>query len=115
MSPPTLCILTCFADILHSYLDRNALPNARVQGIETDLGLVGEQFNTAISVLFAGYITLQIPSNLLLTRVRPIIYLPTCMALWGVVSGCTALVKDFESLVVCRFFLGFLEAPFFPG
>jgi MFS family permease len=37
------------------------------------------------------------------------------MALWGVVSGCTAAVKDFHGLVVCRFFLGFLEAPFFPG
>jgi MFS family permease len=79
------------------------------------LGLVGEQFNTCISVLFAGYIALQIPSNLILTRVRPSIYLPTCMALWGVVSGCTAAVKDFQGLVVCRFFLGFLEAPFFPG
>jgi MFS family permease len=79
------------------------------------LGLVGEQFNTCISVLFAGYIALQIPSNLILTRVRPSIYLPTCMALWGVVSGCTAAVKDFHGLVVCRFFLGFLEAPFFPG
>jgi len=60
---------------IHSYLDRNALPNARIQGIEEDLGLKGDQFNTAISVLFAGYIALQIPSNMLLTRVRPSIYL----------------------------------------
>lgn len=66
-------------------------------------------------MLFAGYLTLQIPSNLLLTRVRPSLYLPICMALWGVVSGCTALAKDFKGLVICRFFLGFLEAPFFPG
>lgn len=61
--------------ILDSYLDRNALPNARIQGIEDDIGLVGDQYNTAISVLFAGYIALQIPSNMLLTRVRPSIYL----------------------------------------
>jgi hypothetical protein len=60
---------------ISSYLDRNALPNARIQGIEKDLGLKGDQFNTAISVLFAGYIALQIPSNMLLTRVRPSIYL----------------------------------------
>lgn len=57
--------------MLCSYLDRNALPNAQVQGIKKDLGLVGEDFNTAIPILFAGYITLGIPSNLLLTRVRP--------------------------------------------
>lgn len=101
--------------MLASYLDRNALPNARVQGIEKDLGLEGNQFNICISVLFAGYLALQIPSNLLLTRVRPSRYLPACMALWGIVSGCTALATGFQSLVVCRFFLGFLEAPFFPG
>jgi MFS family permease len=100
---------------IYSYLDRNALPNARIQGIEKDLGLKGDQFNTAISVLFAGYIALQIPSNMLLTRVRPSIYLPVCMALWGVVSACTALVHDFNGLVVTRFFLGFMEAPYFPG
>lgn len=98
-----------------SYLDRNALPNARIQGLEKDLGLKDDQFNICISVLFAGYLALQIPSNLILTRVRPSIYLPVCMALWGVVSASTAAVKDFKGLVVCRFFLGFLEAPFFPG
>ncbi|KAM0818154.1 putative Major facilitator superfamily (MFS) profile domain-containing protein [Seiridium cardinale] len=101
--------------IVLNYLDRQALPNARVQGIEEDLGLEGDDYNVAISVLFAGYIALQIPSNMLLTRVRPSIYLPVCMALWGAVSACTAAVKDFHGLVVCRFFLGFLEAPFFPG
>ncbi|KID74578.1 MFS transporter prlL [Metarhizium brunneum] len=101
--------------IVLNYLDRNALPNARIQGIEKDLHLQGNQFNICISVLFAGYLTLQIPSNLILTRVRPSIYLPTCMALWGVVSASTAAVHDFRGLVICRFFLGFLEAPFFPG
>lgn len=130
---------TCnILSLIYSYLDRQALPNARVQGIDDDLGLVGDEYNVAISVLFAGYIALQIPSNMILTRVRPSIYLPLCMALWyvsssrcprrwgrphvktndyprGAVSACTAAVKDFHGLVACRFFLGFLEAPFFPG
>jgi hypothetical protein len=33
--------------IILNYLDRNALANARVQGIEKTLSLVGSQFNTA--------------------------------------------------------------------
>ncbi|TVY47161.1 putative transporter [Lachnellula occidentalis] len=61
--------------IVLNYLDRNALANARVQGIEKSLGLHGDQFNTCISVLFAGYIALQIPSNAILVRTRPSIYL----------------------------------------
>lgn len=32
------------------------------------------------------------------------------MAVWGVVSACTALVQNFNGLVVARFFLGFMEA-----
>jgi MFS family permease len=91
------------------------LANARVQGIEKSLGLKGTEFNTAISVLFAGYIALQIPSNIIITRVRPSLYLPGCMAVWGIVSGMTALVNNFTGLVVVRFFLGFVEAPYFPG
>ncbi|KAL1638426.1 hypothetical protein SLS56_000235 [Neofusicoccum ribis] len=71
-----LRIMPClFLVIVLNYLDRNALANARVQGIEESLGLKGSQFNTAISVLFAGYLALQIPSNLILTRVRPSLYL----------------------------------------
>jgi MFS family permease len=62
-----------------------------------------------------GYIGLQIPSNLLLTRVRPSIYLPGCMIAWGLLSGTTAFVKGFHGLVLVRFFLGMVEAPFFPG
>jgi hypothetical protein len=69
----------CPADLFpHSYLDRNALASARVLDIEEHLGLKGTEFNTCISVFFAGYLTLQIPSNLLLTRVRPSIYLVCC-------------------------------------
>ncbi len=37
------------------------------------------------------------------------------MAVWGVVSGCTAAVQGYKSLVVVRFFLGIVEAVFFPG
>lgn len=98
-----------------NYVDRNALPQARIQGLEADIGLVGVEYNTAISVLFAGYILAQIPSNMILGRVRPSIYLPVCMMVWGLVSGCTGAVQSYSGLVVCRFFLGIAEAPFFAG
>jgi len=58
---------------------------------------------------------MQIPSNLILMRGRPSLYLPGCMAAWGIVSGLTACVHDYKGLVVVRFFLGFVEAPYFPG
>jgi hypothetical protein len=40
---------------LFNYLDRNAIVNARLNNLEEDLGLVGTQYNTCVSILFVGY------------------------------------------------------------
>lgn len=60
-----------FLLLILNYLDRNALASARVQGIEADLGMVGTQFNTAISVLFVGYIGERPSSSLRPSRPAP--------------------------------------------
>ncbi|KAH8879781.1 MFS general substrate transporter [Thozetella sp. PMI_491] len=102
-----------------NYLDRNAIANARLNGLEKDLGLQGSQYNTCISILFVGYLLMQVPSNMLMSSqkswVRPSIYMASWMAAWAVVSALTALAKDYTGLVVIRFFLGIAEAPFYPG
>lgn len=35
-----------------NYVDRNALPQARLQGLEKDLGLVNVEYNIVLSVTF---------------------------------------------------------------
>jgi MFS family permease len=64
-----------------------------------------------------GYLFAQIPSNMLLSskKVRPSLYMAGAMAVWGTVATLTMLVKNYTGLVVIRFFLGFVEAPFYPG
>jgi hypothetical protein len=57
----------------------------------------------------------QLPSNMLLTRVRPGIYLSGCALIWSVVSACTAAAHNDTTLFVIRFFLGLTEAPMLPG
>lgn len=57
----------------------------------------------------------QLPSNMLITRIRPSWYLPSAAIAWSFVSACTALTTNFGSLVAVRFFLGIVEAPLFPG
>ncbi|KAJ5682962.1 hypothetical protein N7462_006127 [Penicillium macrosclerotiorum] len=99
-----------------NYLDRNNIAAARLAGLEDDLGLVGNQYLTCVSILFVGYLLMQIPSNLLLNKFgKPAIYLPTAMMLWGVISTLTACAQNYAGLVVIRFFLGFVEAAYFPG
>ncbi len=91
------------------------LSQARLGTLEPDLGMSGTDFNLATSILFVGYLLMQLPSNLLLTRVRPSLFLGIAMGIWGVISACQAASQSFAGLVVARFFLGFVEAPFFPG
>lgn len=100
---------------LLNFLDRSNLAQARQGSLEKDLRMSGTDFNLATSIFFVGYLLMQLPSNMVITRVRPSLYLSGAMTLWGVVSTCNSAVHSFPSLVVVRFFLGFVEAPFFPG
>lgn len=48
--------------------------------MQQDLGLSDSQYETCVSILFVGYILMQIPSNLFLNKVgKPAIYLPAVM------------------------------------
>ncbi|PSN59549.1 MFS general substrate transporter [Corynespora cassiicola Philippines] len=107
---PTLCVMYFL-----NYVDRNAIAQARLNDLEEDLGMSGVQFNTCVSILFVGYVLMQIPSNMLITRIKPGIYMSAWMLVWAVVSACTGFVQNFGGLVACRFFLGITEAPFYPG
>lgn len=59
---------------------------------------------------------MQIPSNLFLNKIgKPALYLPTVMIVWGIISAATAAAENYAGLVAIRFFLGFIEAAYFPG
>ncbi|KAH7930094.1 MFS general substrate transporter [Leucogyrophana mollusca] len=96
-----------------NYIDRNNAAAARLRGFEEDLHLKGQEFNTILSILYIGYILMQVPSNMFMNYIgKPSLYLPTCMAIWGFIS---VLTGHFTGALLTRFFLGFVEAAFFPG
>jgi len=81
-----------------------------------DLKLQGQEFATLLSILYVGYITMQVPSNMFLDRIgKPSLYLPTCIIIWGVISCLTGITTNFVGALLTRFFLGFFEAAFLPG
>ncbi|TDZ54695.1 MFS transporter prlL [Colletotrichum trifolii] len=99
-----------------NYLDRNAIGAARLGGLEKDLGLTGSEFQTCVSILFVGYILMQVPSNMFLNKLgRPAMYLASCMAIWGVLCACSGAATNFGGLLATRFLLGFVQAAFYPG
>jgi len=70
---------------LMSFLDRGNIGNARLAGLESDLGLVGNQYAWTLTIFFFSYAAFEVPSNLLLKRLRPSIWLPLIMVAWGIV------------------------------
>ncbi|KAG1848492.1 sugar transporter [Suillus subalutaceus] len=76
-----------------------------VTRFEKDLHLHGQQYATTLSILLVGYIMMQVPGNMFLHWLeRPSVIIPCCMLVWG-----------YTGILAARFFLGFAEAPFFPG
>ncbi|CAI7652579.1 unnamed protein product [Penicillium pancosmium] len=99
-----------------NYLDRNNIASAKLAGLDKDLNLKGNQYQTCVSILFVGYLLMQVPSNMILNKFgKPSIYLPGCMFAWGTISAATAATRNFGGLLACRFILGFVEAAYFPG
>ncbi|KAF9507288.1 hypothetical protein BS47DRAFT_1304231 [Hydnum rufescens UP504] len=104
--------------LIYMYIDRNNAAAARQLGLEKDLHLKGQQFPTRrlLSILYVGYIIFQIPSNMFLNHIgKPSVYLPASMLIWGCISVLTGVTTNFTGAVVTRFFLGVVEAAFFPG
>ncbi|KAJ9666207.1 hypothetical protein H2201_003641 [Coniosporium apollinis] len=100
---------------LLSFLDRGNIGNARIEGLVEDLHMTGPQYNWTLTIFFFSYAAFEVPSNLLLKKLRPSIWLPTIMVAWGTVMTLMGLVKDYKGLLITRFFLGVTEAGLFPG
>ena len=58
-----------------NFLDRNAMIVGKLDTLVEDLNLKGTEYNTCVSILFVGYLGGQIPSNMLLSRVKPSWYM----------------------------------------
>ncbi len=99
-----------------NYLDRNNMAAARLKGLQEDLNMVYSEYATCLSILYVGYILMQVPSNIFINRIqRPSIYISLVMLLWGLISTLSGVVTNFSGMVAIRFFLGFVEAAFLPG
>ncbi|QMW45059.1 hypothetical protein G4B11_008479 [Aspergillus flavus] len=100
---------------LFSFLDRVNIGNARLYGLEDDLGLVGNQYQVAVSILFVTYCLFEVPSNLVLKKLRPSRYIASISVIWGIIATLTGITQNYGGLIACRLLLGVVEAGLFPG
>ncbi|CCU77017.1 MFS nicotinic acid transporter Tna1 [Blumeria hordei DH14] len=97
------------------FLDRSNVSNARLVKLEEDLGMKGLDYNLALALFFPFYVIAEIPSNMLMKRLRPSVWLTIIMVSWGLITTFMGLVQNLGGLIACRIFLGIAEGGLFPG
>ncbi|KAF8854573.1 major facilitator superfamily transporter [Acephala macrosclerotiorum] len=106
---------TVLALYLMCFIDRANIGNARIQGMQKDLDLIGYRFNWALTIFYLAYIGTEIPSNLVLKLVGARIFLPSIVISFGLICMCHAFLTNFDGLLAARFFLGLAEGGTLPG
>jgi ACS family tartrate transporter-like MFS transporter len=95
--------------VFFAALDRSNLSFAALR-MNKDVGLGAEAFGFGAGLFFIPYALFAVPSNLMLQKLRPRIWIPVLMISWGLVSSAMAFVDGRVSFFVLRFLLGVAEA-----
>lgn len=91
------------------------MANALTMGMQAELKLSAKAPNIALAVFFVPYILLEVPSNFILKKMTPHVWLSLCIAGFGLVMLCQGFVQSYGGLLATRFLLGVFEAGIFPG
>ncbi|KAG7292871.1 hypothetical protein NEMBOFW57_002916 [Staphylotrichum longicolle] len=102
-----LLILAFFA----LQIDRGNIGNAMTDFFLQDIGITQFQFNVGQQLLSAGII----PSNMILYRLGPTVWLGSQIVAWGFVAAFQAFQKGLGPFLVTRLLLGLCEAGFIPA
>lgn len=95
-------------------LDQSNINNAYVSGMKEALEMNGNELTYMSNVFTAGYVISQLPSVILVTKLRPSHVIPTLEVLWAIFTFCSAAVTSVPQLYGLRFLIGFCEGAFFP-
>ncbi|WRT65141.1 uncharacterized protein IL334_002083 [Kwoniella shivajii] len=100
---------------LLSFIDRVNVGAAKLVGLTTELHLNSLQYSNASMIFFVSYVVFEVPSNLVLKKLRPSRWIPATMICWAIFQTCMGLVTNYGQLLALRFCLGLFESGLFPG
>jgi MFS family permease len=107
---PMLAVL-----FLVSFLDRTNVGNAKVLGLLEDVNLSNDQYSAGLAIFYAFYIAAELPSNLVLKRLTPRVWLSFLTIAWGIIGMCLGFVRNYAGFLTVRAFLGLAEGGLLPG
>ncbi|KAJ0338385.1 hypothetical protein KNSL1_012474 [Colletotrichum chrysophilum] len=108
------CRMDHRTDVASQPLMASSMPNVNFS-MQKDLSLTDDGYAWVLSIFFFGYLICEVPSNMILSRSRPSLFLPGIMLVWGALSALMSVSKSYGALLGFRFVLGCIESGFFPG
>jgi ACS family pantothenate transporter-like MFS transporter len=96
------------------YLDHGNLSNAYVSGMQEALSMFGNEYTYAQTMYTIAFAIMQIPSTLIIQRVRRSIWLAAMEICWGAFTFAQAGLKSVSELYAFRFLVGPSKVRFFP-
>ncbi|KAH6983584.1 major facilitator superfamily domain-containing protein [Ilyonectria sp. MPI-CAGE-AT-0026] len=96
-------------------LDRGNIGFALTDFFFKDVGITQDQFNIGQQLLSAGIVLFELPSNLILYRLGPRIWVTGLIISWGLVSTFQAFQKGLASYLATRLLLGLTAGGYIPA
>lgn len=97
-----------------AFLDRVNIGFAALS-MNHELGFSNAIYGFGAGIFFIGYFMMEVPGNLIMSKVGARLWIARILVTWGIISGLTAWVSTPMQFYVLRFLLGVAEASFFPG
>ncbi|SCO33810.1 unnamed protein product [Fusarium fujikuroi] len=86
-----------------------------VAGLKEALELSGNQYNVLLSMASAGMLVGQIPSSIIIHKIRPRIWMSSMVVVWAGLTMASAACKTYAQLCAVRFLMGLAEASTYAG
>ncbi|KAK1991783.1 major facilitator superfamily transporter [Colletotrichum falcatum] len=88
---------------------------AQGHDLMTILGLTARDTSTALALFYVAYVIFDCPSNLVMAKLSPRIWMARIVIATGIIGTCFAAVQSAWSLKLLRFLLGVVIAGMWPG
>ncbi|KAI0881782.1 MFS general substrate transporter [Annulohypoxylon maeteangense] len=113
---PAFWILYFICSAIRSNIGLAQTMNANVgHDLITMLHLSSNDISTALALFYVAYVIFDCPSNLIMSRLSPRVWMARIVFAVGVIGACFTAVKSAWSLKFLRFLLGVVIAGMWPG
>ncbi|KAI1462741.1 MFS general substrate transporter [Annulohypoxylon moriforme] len=113
---PAFWILYFICSAIRSNIGLAQTMNANVgHDLITMLDLSSNDISTALALFYVSYVIFDCPSNLIMSRLSPRVWMARIVFAVGVIGACFTAVRAAWSLKLLRFLLGVVIAGMWPG